>query len=181
MTEMAQKMGLLIASRDPKFVFLRNTLGPLLMRMPFVTQKMMPSTAPMLSAGWLRGIPGKHSIIGRMLPQPEVCNARARHVRLDDMLGDGFAVLAIDSAPEALMNAADVESWRLLGARFVAVRTPNSSALSGSDVIDYTGTLAGWMKQYGSRVIAVRPDRFVAASDSYGLAPPTASPPPRTG
>jgi 3-(3-hydroxy-phenyl)propionate hydroxylase len=173
MTEMAQKMGWLIAARDPKFVFLRNTLGPLLMRLPFITRKMMPSTAPALTAGWLKGLPGKHSLIGRMLPQPEVCNARGLHVPLDDLLGDGFAVLGIGGDPRRLMSAAAVQAWQGLGARFIAVQGARASASADSDLIDHTGTLTAWMRRYGSRVIAVRPDRFVAASDSSGLEPPT--------
>jgi 3-(3-hydroxy-phenyl)propionate hydroxylase len=41
-------------------------------------------------------------------------------------------------------------------------------------VIDIDGTLLDWMRQYYTTVIALRPDRFVAAAQGYSLSVPVA-------
>ena len=40
---------------------------------------------------------------------------------------------------------------------------------SAADVVDHTGALRTWMDRFGARVLVVRPDRFVAATDRTGL------------
>ena len=40
-------------------------------------------------------------------------------------------------------------------------------------LFDIDGTLVGWMRQFGVRAVAVRPDKFVAAADTFGLAIPS--------
>ena len=179
-TERSQRMGMLIASRDPRFVRLRNLLGPVIMRLPFLVRRLMPPpAAPALGAGWVCGDVGVDSVVGRMLPQPPVWNATGRGAVLDDALGDGFAVVALDADPRDLVRSADLEAWERLGARFVTVRSLSSAAVSDTDLIDHTGELARWFERYGTRVVAVRPDRFTAASGgsaSSDAALPTPSP-----
>ncbi len=67
------------------------------------------------------------------------------------------------------MSAEQVAGWTALGARFLTVR-PTFSTHDGPDaVIDATGSLRAWMTRFGARVVVVRPDRFVAATDATGL------------
>lgn len=172
-TEMSQKLGMLIAGRDPRFVRLRNTLGPVLMRIPALTRRLMPSTRPAIETGWLTGPTGTTSAVGRMIPQPPVWDAAGCETVLDTALGTGFAVLGMDADPRAVMSTSDVEAWSALGARFLAVRTTATGASDDSDLIDHTGLLARWFRKHHARVVAVRPDRFVAAADPTGLALPS--------
>lgn len=128
---------------------------------------------PTLTAGWLRGEVGDASIVGRMVPQPLMGDAVGRMARLDDLLGDGFALLGRDLDPATLLSAAEKACWDALGARYVAVRPQNAFSQSLTDLIDLDGGIAAFMDRYGARAIAVRPDRFVAACDKTGLAVPT--------
>ena len=68
------------------------------------------------------------------------------------------------------MTAAQVADWTALGARFVTVRSTFSTNDDPDVVIDVTGALTAWMKRFGARVLVVRPDRFVAATDATGAA-----------
>lgn len=172
-TDMSQKMGMLIASRDPRFVRLRNAVGPILMRLPVVTRRLMPTTQPSVETGWLSGRPAKGSAVGRMLPQPPVWNCAGRPAVLDSALGDGFAVLGLNGDPRVRMTPVDVAGWEALGARFVTVRSRSTPAQSDTDLIDHTGALGAWMTGFGATVVAVRPDRFVAAADPTGMSTPT--------
>jgi 3-(3-hydroxy-phenyl)propionate hydroxylase len=174
-TELSRRLGLLIAGRDPKFVALRNHLGPLVMRSPALTRKLMPGVPPMLTGGWLNGTPGKASAVGRMIPQPPMWDCTGRAALLDDALGSGFAVLALNADPRDLLPAADAAAWRDLGARFVTIRSKATPPLADTDLIDHTGALGAWLRQYRTPLVVVRPDRFIAASagDPAGTAPPT--------
>ena len=40
-------------------------------------------------------------------------------------------------------------------------------------LIDLDNALLPWMRRYRARVVAVRPDKFVAAADTQGLAVPS--------
>jgi hypothetical protein len=47
--------------------------------------------------------------------------------------------------------------------------TARATADDPDVVIDTTGLLTAWMKRFRTRVLVVRPDRFVAATDATGL------------
>ncbi|MBO0841847.1 MAG: bifunctional 3-(3-hydroxy-phenyl)propionate/3-hydroxycinnamic acid hydroxylase [Nocardioides sp.] len=128
---------------------------------------------PALTAGWFRGPFEDASPIGRMLPQPVLYNAVGRMGRLDDFLGDHFVLLGDDVDPAEVMPPEEKAQWDALGARYVAVRPQSVYSEGPDDLIDISNVLLPWMRRYGSRVIAVRPDRFVAAADKHGLAVPT--------
>jgi 3-(3-hydroxy-phenyl)propionate hydroxylase len=94
-----------------------------------------------LGPGGLRpgaGLGGSHC------PQPWV-RVDGHRVRLDDVLGDSFAVLTAVAPSPSLLAAADV-----LGARLVDVRD------LGDD-----GTLAAWLRAGRADAVLLRPDRVV--------------------
>jgi 3-(3-hydroxy-phenyl)propionate hydroxylase len=129
---------------------------------------------PTLEAGWLRGSPSKGSAIGKMLPQPMMCTAKGKHGLLDDLIGPGFVLLGDNVDPTSLMDAPTKANWDRLGARYIAIRSANKGSLAESDLIDLDGTLLTWMRRYGAKVIALRPDRFVCSDDSSKLSVPVA-------
>ncbi len=81
---------------------------------------------------------GEHRSLGRPLPQPTIDG-----VRLDDRLGDSFALVC---AQEPSMSADTVATWRRLGASTVVVDDPALAAIAAP-----------------GQTIVVRPDRYVAA------------------
>jgi 3-(3-hydroxy-phenyl)propionate hydroxylase len=83
-------------------------------------------------------------LAGTFCPQPWV-TADGRRMRLDDVLGDSFAVLTAEPAPPSLRAVADGP-----GARIVHV------AEIGDD-----GTLAAWLRGGRSDAVLLRPDRVV--------------------
>ena len=132
-----------------------------------------PLNAPaQLWAGWFRGPFKDASIIGRMVPQPMVCDTEAMG-KLDDRIGHGFVLLGDEVNPASVLTAAEKKGWDALGARYITVRARESYTVTGADeLVDLDGAIQPWMRRYGVKVIAVRPDKFVAAADASGLAVP---------
>ncbi|MGV9861075.1 bifunctional 3-(3-hydroxy-phenyl)propionate/3-hydroxycinnamic acid hydroxylase [Rhodococcus koreensis] len=127
---------------------------------------------PFLVAGWLRGPIGESSIVGRMVPQPEVGDTRGVIARLDDLLGDGFVLLGDDVDPAMLLTPAQKAEWDALGARYIAVRPQDKHTQGPDELVDLDEVLGPWLRRFGARAVAVRPDKFVAAADVSGLGVP---------
>lgn len=127
---------------------------------------------PVLAAGWLNGPLGDDSIIGRMVPQPRVADPRGVLGRLDDLLGDDFVLLGDGVDPRTVLSPEQKAGWDALGARYLTVRPVDQGTTHADEIVDLEGVLGTWMRGFGARVIAVRPDRFVAACDRYSLAAP---------
>lgn len=106
--------------------------------------------------------------VGVMFPQPRIAVAAAPDVRLlDEVLGDGFAVIGFEPA---ISTASRV--LRDLPLRFVAIR-PSGMTIADRptgqvDAIDVDGTLSAWMHRHGVELVVLRPDRFVFATASTG-------------
>lgn len=127
---------------------------------------------PWYEAGWFRGAPVPDSAVGKMLPQPRVADGQGRLCWLDDLLGNDFVLLGDGVDPAAALTPEEMAGWDRLGARYIAVLSPEQRGRAGSDIVDLDGALLAWMRRYGTKVLAVRPDRFVAACDGSGLAVP---------
>ncbi|MEV4417016.1 bifunctional 3-(3-hydroxy-phenyl)propionate/3-hydroxycinnamic acid hydroxylase [Catellatospora sp. NPDC049609] len=102
---------------------------------------------------------------GTMFPQPRVTVAGAAGpVPLDEVLGDGFAVVGPAVGPAV---AADPR-WRGLPVRFVRVCPPGyAPGVADRDyheVADVDGRLAQWFTRHGCGLVVLRPDRFVYAA-----------------
>ena len=65
-----------------------------------------------------------------------------------------------------------LDGFDVLGARYVAVRSADQGTQGADELVDIDGTLLAWMRGFGVTAIAVRPDKFVAAADTFGLAVP---------
>ena len=128
---------------------------------------------PVLDAGWVRGPIEAGGIVGKMVPQPRVADARGRLCLLDDVLGSGFALIGDGVDPAGCLGASEKADWDRLQARYLVARGPKDRGEGERDIIDLDGGLLQWMRDAGARVVALRPDRFVAAADIHGLAVPT--------
>lgn len=127
---------------------------------------------PVLTAGWLRGPVGDASIVGRMAPQPVVGDTIGRMARLDDLIGGGFVLLGDNVDPATLLTGPEKDAWDALGARYLAVRPQDAYAEGPDELVDLERILLPWLRRYGAKAVALRPDRFVAAADVSGLAVP---------
>ncbi|SFL61322.1 bifunctional 3-(3-hydroxy-phenyl)propionate/3-hydroxycinnamic acid hydroxylase [Geodermatophilus ruber] len=128
---------------------------------------------PFLVAGWFRGPLDEASAVGKMVPQPLVATPRGRIGLLDDVIGDCFALLGDDVDPASLLSPVEKAEWDALGTRYLIVRPPTKGTTGPEEIVDIDGVVGGWLRAHGARVVALRPDRFVAAADVSGLAVPT--------
>lgn len=127
---------------------------------------------PVLVDGWLRGPVGEGSIIGRMAPQPRVETTDGWMRKLDDVLGRDYVLLGDGIDPSSLLSPEEKAGWDALGARYLVVRQRDQGTENPEEIVDLQGVLHEWMRRYGARAVALRPDRFVAAADTSGLAAP---------
>jgi 3-(3-hydroxy-phenyl)propionate hydroxylase len=108
------------------------------------------------------------SPVGRMFIQPRVRLSDGRVVRLDDAIGNGFAVLAWGADPTFGLTPQARALWERLGARFVFAK-PDVQLDYADDVPegvlalgDVQGRLKDWFSRLPESVVLLRPDRFVA-------------------
>ena len=128
---------------------------------------------PFLEGGWVRGSVAPGSAVGKTIPQPRVANSAGKLCLLDELLGDAFTLLGDSVDPKDVLSAGEKAGWDSLGARYAKVLGANDRGHGPDDIVDLNGVLRQWMRGFGVRVVALRPDRFVAASDVFGLAVPT--------
>ncbi|WP_298283517.1 bifunctional 3-(3-hydroxy-phenyl)propionate/3-hydroxycinnamic acid hydroxylase [Novosphingobium sp.] len=129
---------------------------------------------PKLVAGWVRGDTGDDSIVGKYIPQPRMITTNGKILLLDVAIGNGFTLLGDNVDPRDVLSESQRAAWDALGATCRAVRSPENGSEGVDDLIDFEQVIVPWMRRYGAKVIALRPDRFVAASDTGGLDLPTA-------
>lgn len=130
------------------------------------------SAPPVMVAGWLRGEISDASIVGRMLPQPIIGTAIGKIGRLDDILGEGFVLLGADCDPASFLTEEEKSAWDALNTRYIAMRPKDKHTQTPHDLVDIGQAILPWMERYGVKVIAIRPDKFIAANDVHGLAVP---------
>jgi 3-(3-hydroxy-phenyl)propionate hydroxylase len=124
---------------------------------------------PLIGAGWLTGTTGPDSALGKMIPQPEMFASNGKSGLLDDLIGNGFVLLGDNVDPAAMLSKDQRAGWDALGASYRMILTPDKASHNDNDLIDIDGGFLEWMQRYGARVVAVRPDHFVAATDADGL------------
>jgi 3-(3-hydroxy-phenyl)propionate hydroxylase len=87
---------------------------------------------------------------GMLLPQPVVRTQEGEHLLLDDLLGNGFALLRLQEKPSEAFAPLKSALWEQLQVRFVCVQ-PSS----------IEGDLHSFFRDQHERCILVRPDRYV--------------------
>lgn len=98
---------------------------------------------------------------GQVFPQPTVRTSDGRIVRLDDVIGPGWAVLRKCGDPQDELT----DRWSSLGARYIAVcrpgRRPTELQPGTVTVEDLDGHALDFFERYGADLAVVRPDRIV--------------------
>jgi 3-(3-hydroxy-phenyl)propionate hydroxylase len=117
--------------------------------------------------------------VGRMFIQPLVEDAAGAIHRLDEVLGNTFAVLGFRNDPAAAMGERALAFWNRLGARFVRVERARSGASreqrvpGGARTVcveDVHREIENWFERSGGSIAVIRPDRFLAALTIPGRA-----------
>ena len=140
----------------------RNAALPAVSRLPGTSDRVLSAISPALKPGPLVGSRRRgHPRPGTLCPQPEVHDAAGNLHPLDDLLGEGFALLA--TAP---LGPAALALGRALDARVIPLRSPRHprsdpqgggrpTAAGEAALIDWMGT---------ATAVLLRPDRVVLAT-----------------
>ena len=108
--------------------------------------------APALGPGIHEGAEAGDSpaAAGQLFPQARVCLDGGDQL-LEDAIGGGFVLYALDVDPERLLDAAGSDYLRTLGASFVNV----------TESLDPENVYRAWFELHGCRAALVRPDFYV--------------------
>lgn len=155
--ERAVGIGRIIQTTDPAVAAARDA--------HFAAGGAMPGDEPGMPA-LASGIVSPTPRGGTLFPQPRVRTLDGREHRLDDLLGDGFAVVGAASDGDAIARAS-VSIGRATGLPVQAIGVGESRVADARDgmrvVHDAAGALTTWLAEHGTTI--VRPDRYV-----YGTA-----------
>ena len=110
------------------------------------------------------------TVIGRMLPQPVVEFSGARR-RLDDVMGNGFALVSYGSRDPGDLDKISHPLWERLAAVRVSIAAPGTDMPAIAEpngrvrsVVDAADALAPMLHDYAGKIMLVRPDRYVAGA-----------------
>jgi 3-(3-hydroxy-phenyl)propionate hydroxylase len=156
---------------------IRNLVLRFISSVPYLLHKLgnLLGVPPVLEAGFFSAKPANSNPLGRMLPQPRVASQNGHRELFDHSLGYEFVVLGLDVDPRTVLTPAQKHAWDGFGARYLTVRSAYSEPKDDSDIVDFENELAPWFAATGARVVVVRPDRFIAASDNTSLDVPALS------
>jgi len=107
------------------------------------------------------GADTRATLVGRMVPQPHVLTADQREVLLDDVLGEGFALLVRSPRAAAVVPLLQGAPWRDLGAHIVVIVDEAAAPVGVTAVREVAPNPR--LAAYRDHVIVLRPDRYVAA------------------
>jgi 3-(3-hydroxy-phenyl)propionate hydroxylase len=165
MLEASVNMGRLVLTGSPSVAFVRDRLLRALDRIPRVHRFIRDlefKPKPLISRGFLLGGARGHRRApeGTYFPQPQVGAPGGGEVRLDDLLGPGFAVLVRQGTQESSARAAQGLA-DALGARCVRIRAQDKRPVREGEVMDREGVLDAWFQEYGVDIAVLRPDRYL--------------------
>jgi 3-(3-hydroxy-phenyl)propionate hydroxylase len=133
----------------------------------YITQ-MRYKPKPRFSSGFMipDGRPARRTLVGRLLPQPMVLTVEGRRTLLDDQIGPRFALLVRTATPERAFAALKHLVWDELGVARVAVLPVGAAPVTlpgGVTVAECDDGFAAALGVDQSKVVLLRPDRYVAA------------------
>jgi 3-(3-hydroxy-phenyl)propionate hydroxylase len=117
-------------------------------------------------AGFLVDDEGEGAPIGSMLAQPRSYLADGSFAQLDELLGPGFALLAV-GLPSARLQRVHSPLWEQLGVTRLSLVLDDlvpEDHPGWRGFADEDGTLAEQVGGLTGKILLVRPDRFIAAS-----------------
>jgi 3-(3-hydroxy-phenyl)propionate hydroxylase len=170
MIQLAIRMGYVMMPRNGLQAFAIRTFFRALALYPaarsyFAEMKYKPK--PKFHRGFLAAptSASEGSLVGKLFPQALVMTANG-FALLDDVLGDGFVLLAPPGTPPQTLEKASRGGASGLSIRSVAVLDKEEASAVAAPTIaarDLRGDLADLLKGYPRGLYLLRPDRYVAA------------------
>lgn len=177
MVNLSRLVGRVVSIRNPLTAALRDSFFRAISRFPsaknyIVTMRFKPM--PTMDAGALTpvGSTSSPTPVGRIFIQPTVATRACPGVRLDDAIGNWFALIAWNNDPRSILDQDALARLRAIGARLVSVRPLVQLGWDGPDgasddvliVGDADGRLKRWFEQREESVLLLRPDRIVGGA-----------------
>ena len=153
--QLAVTVGWLMTGGTRRTAPLRGAVLRSVAAVPGIEDRLMGMTWPAFGPGPLVERRGRRSLAGSVLPQPRVRIADGTVVRLDRVLGAGFAIVARGPDPLAAYDPALTEWFTALGVVVLRV---------GVDIEDVDGVLTRLLDRAGANAVLLRPDRVIAAA-----------------
>lgn len=141
-------LGSIIMTPSRPLAFLRDTIFRLLNALSPVRSYLSEAgikPQPRYRKGFLQPARSAHSLVGMMLPQPEIIRSGERRVLLDNALGSNFALLRLHDDPRQAFASLQSNLWQRLNTRFLSIQPGmNDFPLKSFD-----------------QFVLVRPDRYI--------------------
>jgi 3-(3-hydroxy-phenyl)propionate hydroxylase len=110
-------------------------------------------------------------LVGQLFVQPHIEDAQGQRRRLDEVLGNSYAVLGYRVNPREPLSEEMAAYWARWDTLFIQVNRSRSgigrgqplTALDAISVEDVDNRLGEWFSKVRDCIVVVRPDRFVAA------------------
>jgi 3-(3-hydroxy-phenyl)propionate hydroxylase len=155
--------GRIIQTRRPWLARSRDALLRAAMSIPPIRDRLrqMERTVPRLGPGCLAPA---NRVAGMLSPQPTVITRQSQTVLLDELLGDGFALVAVGGDSSALNDAVRKAQWPQPPPIIINVISVDDPWLPVSPVItvrDPSGMLRDWYSQHRIDLTLLRPDRYI--------------------
>jgi 3-(3-hydroxy-phenyl)propionate hydroxylase len=185
MIAVSLRIGRFVSLRTPAKVALRNALVGAAVRIPALRRyvsELRFKPSPSYATGSYYGLPRtrRRGAEGELFIQPTLRSIGGGHVRLDDALGTGFALVGWRVDPRAGLDAADRKLWSELGTRWLRVfpdggrpQGDGARSLPDADVLeleDVSSALGRWIRTHAGSaaqrrgaIVVLRPDRYVFA------------------
>ncbi len=184
MVTFASLLGTIFMSTVRPLAYFRNLLIQMLYALPITRQYLMEmrmKPQAKYKAGFFL-FKGQHkSMVGSLLPQPEVITQQGQRVLLDEVLGPGFALLRRHSSPAEAFATLKTDFWQHLGARFVCIQTDEGQSSSRDvylpprqdashppwdprkplPIVIVRSMDKDFLRESQDHFIVVRPDRFI--------------------
>jgi 3-(3-hydroxy-phenyl)propionate hydroxylase len=175
MIDLSTLVGRVISPTNPRIATVRDTVIRAASVVPTLKRyilEMRFKPMPRYDTGAVvhSGVPDATAPTGTLFIQPNVDTREATNILLDEVLGTGFAILAWNNNPRALLAEATFAHWKKLGASFIEARPNTQLNWTGHDnpdvtiVGDRTGGLKKFFDVHAESVLFIRPDRCIAAA-----------------
>lgn len=170
----------LVSVSSPTTARVRNTVLAGLQAIPPIKAYLREGgfkPKPRYCKGGYFGLPrtGLRGTEGTLLPQPQVCDLEGRHFLLDDVLGNGFALVGLGVDPREHLSAASLKTLAFLDVQYVTVYAKGmrpqghngverSTPVGLIEMEEQTDLLNKWFRNSGAgnhAIAIIRPDKFV--------------------
>lgn len=181
MIDISVQMKEFVSISNPITSRLRNLLVETVLVIPYLGRYVREGRfkpAPTYAPDSYLGMPRKHrnSPEGKMIPQPEVRTFKGKRVLLDELLGEGYALIGLKVDPREHLSAASRQILDAQGTRFVTLfefgtrpqgaNVDRANTAELVEVEELQGEMIAWFKRAGfssDAVAVVRPDKFTFA------------------